>query len=381
MWQSNRTSPRLRFLRNDERQLTRDEPTGRNNWISLKLVGRNCNADAIGARISLYPVGTDKPIVRTLRAGDGYLAQSSKRLHIGLGPDMQLSHLTVRWPDGTQQTVNDISLNRQLEIIQDQTNALAWQRPQRAQDAELPERPNQSEPIAALRRIVPHRRLPIPQLEFVDGDAQTQTVRTFSPCAVFLWASWCGPCLTELAELAKHQQSLEEQGIRVVLISLDEVETNSTTAIREALQVLPKLSQSQVAGIATDSTKSVADLIFRYLLSRQRPLSIPCSLLLDEQGRLAVAYQGGVTIEQLLQDVQRVRDPDGDRRDQAVPLAGRWFVNEVPADLMSMVKKLATAGLASEALSYLDYNLLPMFTDDLPSDTIWSAEQVSSAYL
>ncbi|NIP97478.1 MAG: hypothetical protein GWO24_30230, partial [Akkermansiaceae bacterium] len=57
--------------------------------------------DAIGAVVTLN-AGSETH-TRVLRAGDGFLSQSSKRLHFGLaGLSGDASPaFTVRWPDGS----------------------------------------------------------------------------------------------------------------------------------------------------------------------------------------------------------------------------------------------------------------------------------------
>lgn len=60
------------------------------------------NRDGIGARIILVtPSGLS--LTRLLNAGEGYGAQNSKTVIIGLGKDTEAGSLTVRWPSGRQQ--------------------------------------------------------------------------------------------------------------------------------------------------------------------------------------------------------------------------------------------------------------------------------------
>ena len=91
LWVSNRSAPRLRLMRNDL-------PEGR-HWLSLRLQGdgQNTNRDAIGARVEVR-IAEGKQL-RTLRAGEGFVAQSSKWLHFGLGDADKIEKVTVRWPD------------------------------------------------------------------------------------------------------------------------------------------------------------------------------------------------------------------------------------------------------------------------------------------
>ena len=90
---SNRSAPRLRLLRNDL--------PAENGFVALRLVGTKSNRDAIGARVSVHlDGGKALPLVKTLRAGDGFLSQSSKWLHFGLGGHGGAVTVEVRWPSG-----------------------------------------------------------------------------------------------------------------------------------------------------------------------------------------------------------------------------------------------------------------------------------------
>jgi hypothetical protein len=101
LWLRNRTGPQLRVMLN--------ESATENNHVSLRLEGVDCNRDAIGARVV---VRTDRHThTRELRAGDGYLAQSSKWLHFGLGPAAEIRAAHVEWPGGPRQTLDGLKLN------------------------------------------------------------------------------------------------------------------------------------------------------------------------------------------------------------------------------------------------------------------------------
>ncbi|MDA0814244.1 MAG: ASPIC/UnbV domain-containing protein, partial [Verrucomicrobia bacterium] len=91
-WVYNRNSPRLRLMRNNTLSVHSDSA----HWIALGLRGITCNRDAIGARVEVTTASGSQ--MRTLRAGEGFLSQSSKWLHIGLGKDDAIQKVTVRWP-------------------------------------------------------------------------------------------------------------------------------------------------------------------------------------------------------------------------------------------------------------------------------------------
>ena len=110
---ANRTAPRLRFLKNTA--------SNAGNKLSVRLVGTTSNRDAIGARIILH--SGDRKILRGLRAGEGFLGQSSKWLHFGLGESETIDSIDVHWPGGSMETFNDLKPN--TRIILQQGNKLA----------------------------------------------------------------------------------------------------------------------------------------------------------------------------------------------------------------------------------------------------------------
>jgi len=79
------------------------------NWIELKLIGTKSNRDAIGARATVKIPGLN--MIREVDGGNGYAAQSSNRLHFGLGRISRIDSVEIRWPSGLVETVA-VPLNR-----------------------------------------------------------------------------------------------------------------------------------------------------------------------------------------------------------------------------------------------------------------------------
>ena len=96
IWTSNRTAPRVQFFRNDS-------PT-RHRYVSIRLQGTESNRDAIGARVEVVAEPSVGIVSRTVTAGDGYLSQSSKWLHFGLGDAERIISVRVRWPGSREFT-------------------------------------------------------------------------------------------------------------------------------------------------------------------------------------------------------------------------------------------------------------------------------------
>jgi hypothetical protein len=98
----------------------------RKNYIAFRLrgamrdrdgIGRRgtrSNRDAIGAVARLY-VGK-QVMTRQVNPAGGYLAQSSKTLHFGLGNRSKVDRVEISWPSGIRQTIEQPAINRLHDI-------------------------------------------------------------------------------------------------------------------------------------------------------------------------------------------------------------------------------------------------------------------------
>jgi len=86
------------------------------NWVELKLVGKDSNRDAIGARVNLSIAG--KTMTRQVEAGSGYASEVMLPVHFGLGHATQIDAVVIHWPSGSVQKLEgkQIGLNRQVCI-------------------------------------------------------------------------------------------------------------------------------------------------------------------------------------------------------------------------------------------------------------------------
>jgi hypothetical protein len=81
----------------------------RKNYVEMRLRGANSNRDAIGAVVRLFQ--GDKVMTRQVTGAAGYLSQSSKVMHFGLGDSPRIDKVEITWPSGSRQTLDDISPN------------------------------------------------------------------------------------------------------------------------------------------------------------------------------------------------------------------------------------------------------------------------------
>src|SRR6267142_4874914 len=66
------------------------------NYLELRLTGTKSNRDAIGSVVRLW-VG-NKVMVREVSPAGGYLSQSSRTVHFGLGDRSGIDSVRIRWP-------------------------------------------------------------------------------------------------------------------------------------------------------------------------------------------------------------------------------------------------------------------------------------------
>jgi len=84
------------------------------NFVALRLRGTRSNRDAIGAVVRIR-MG-DVVMVRQVQAAGGYLAQSTKTVHFGLGDADKIDSCEIRWPSGCVQQLPKLEINKRHEI-------------------------------------------------------------------------------------------------------------------------------------------------------------------------------------------------------------------------------------------------------------------------
>ena len=68
------------------------------NWIAFQLEGTKSNRDAIGALVTIH--SGKEVMVRQVQGAGGYLSQSSKTVHFGLGNRTRVDRVEILWPRG-----------------------------------------------------------------------------------------------------------------------------------------------------------------------------------------------------------------------------------------------------------------------------------------
>jgi enediyne biosynthesis protein E4 len=98
--------------------LLRNNTGAENNWVGFKLVGKTCNTDAIGARLSWSVGGVKKS--RLKNNGGSYLSSHDPREVIGLGHAKKLDWLEIRWPAPSKRVdrITDLPTGKYTTVVE-----------------------------------------------------------------------------------------------------------------------------------------------------------------------------------------------------------------------------------------------------------------------
>ncbi len=86
------------------------------NWLLIRLVGVQCNRDAVGARVYVYL--RDRRISGEVQSGASFLSQNDMRTHIGLGNEGTYQKIEVQWPGGNRESFPGGKANQILVLKQ-----------------------------------------------------------------------------------------------------------------------------------------------------------------------------------------------------------------------------------------------------------------------
>jgi len=85
------------------------------NWLAISLEGTTSNRDGLGAEALLY---TSDGVFRRYYAGAGFLNQSLRPMHFGLGELTQVDSLVLLWPSGQKDVHTNIASNQYLYAVE-----------------------------------------------------------------------------------------------------------------------------------------------------------------------------------------------------------------------------------------------------------------------
>ena len=210
---TNLNTPTLRLYHNDVGQvLSQDD----HQFVALRFVGGNRSSkasrklsprDGYGARVVLAVGGTK--LVREHRAGEGFAVQNSDTMLVGLGKADKVDVIELRWPSGQKQTVENVAAGSLVTLYED---------PPAGKSAAVTSSYRRAK--APRTKLAP-MPLPTPDfgprsLDLGKDRAQKARLRLY-----VTMATWCGPCVREIAILNRLRAALPASDVAMLAIPVD----------------------------------------------------------------------------------------------------------------------------------------------------------------
>jgi hypothetical protein len=94
--------------------LLENRTESQSHWIGIQLRGSTRNRDAIGAQVRIESCGSTQ--FETMRNGGSYLSGNDPRMHFGLGSCRKVDRLSIGWPGGRRQVLENLAADRYLTV-------------------------------------------------------------------------------------------------------------------------------------------------------------------------------------------------------------------------------------------------------------------------
>ena len=259
-------------------QLFRNETPDTGKVIHVRLVGGNRSAqagpgwstrDGYGAHVIVET--EELSLRRELRCGDGFAAQNSTTLSIGLGNRAHSGTVHVEWPSGKRSVVKAVPAGSLVTIHE---NAEESQPVVSTPPASTPRQSTGMNELSTLPRLnlsLPAER---PQVSLVT-----------------CMATWCAVCRSELSHLRRLSRSTGKN-VAFFGLPIDPEDTAAKLAryAKEAsppYQLLDPLSATQRKALEAHLQANFGDT------------PLPTSLLVNQTGRILATYKGTPTLSDL----------------------------------------------------------------------------------
>ena len=314
VWISNRNGPQIRYLENNNNT---------NNYLSLKLIGKKCTSDAIGTRVVIE---TEDGLsqTRTINAGSGFLSQSTKSLHFGLGKFKSVTKITLYWPGSEPQEIGKLSSGhysieqgfdpKTIEVI--------------GSDKELSPVLKKYDDRTLLAQI-----LPVTSIFNLSKENLTK------PVLISITRNECEQCHYQI----KEWKESPPQSVELKILNINDLTVNNP-------------DQLELFQITYDH--------FYDVMARSIPT--PISFLVDINGNLRSIYRGRIKNETLSNDIQLIESNQYNKRNLSLPFDGIWASESNPnARPLNFVEDLLDAGKITIAEKYIESEKSILVEDDV----------------
>ncbi len=320
LWYRNRTAPRLRLMMNRREA---------GESIAIKLEGVSVNREGIGAVVELLPARENRRSVRSVRAGDLFLSQSSKWLHFGLDEGGTYTQAMVIWPGGEKEVFEGIAAGGRFVLRQGVKQAEVQKSRSGVVNLEASEM-NASKDDGIARIVLPSR-IPIPVIGFRDQLARPSRLQANGKAKLLvLWSGDCAHCKRELNAISKESATIRGENLEVLALSVEGIE-GAAADTSSAYDLIDSSGFPFPWGLIDRDSVGRLHGWQEALFDRTPASSVPLTILLDGLNQAVAIYRGPLEIADVVSDWRMLRDADEHRLYHlAPPMKGTWFTNPLP---------------------------------------------------
>ena len=252
--------------------------------IAIRFVGGNRTSapskefacrDGYGARVAV-DLGDEK-LVREHRCGDGWAAQNSATMILGIGSRPAAASVSVRWPSGKTTST---------QAVPEGTLLTAYENPADAPAGE----PFTRSAYRVKRAAPPVLLTDRPIFPLAAADTRPKPGARLRVYTTF--ATWCPSCKKHLPIQQRLKDELANEGVDLIAIPIDEADDNNKLAAYNTEWHPP----ARLVNLAPARRKE-ANAAFAKALGEDPPL--PSSVITDGSGRFLAAQQGVPTVSTL----------------------------------------------------------------------------------
>ena len=298
----NANTPLLNIYRNEIGSRAGGNNSAPPPMIAVRFVGGNHTAkpskefgprDGYGAlvRVTL----DEMTITREHRCGEGFAAQNSATMLIGIGNHPVAKSVVVRWPSGKTQSIENVRAGTLLT---------AYENPKDSPDgsgftSQRYVRPSVADPRSSVKRDGPDRSLSL----VLDGAAAPASpavkLRMYTTTA-----TWCAACKRHLPQLA-HLRSLFSEGeLEMFGVPADPIDSREKL---DAYAAKHRPAYRMLSGISPEDRTRVLDVIRTITKSE----GLPSTIVTNRDGKVLACFPGVPTASEVarLRDTSPVQTP------------------------------------------------------------------------
>lgn len=277
----NANFPTLAFYRNKIAEIEGRRP-GTGQVIALRFVGGNRKAassseysvrDGFGAIARVELDG--RTLTREHRCGEGFSAQNSATMFFGIGASASARSVTVRWPSGKTQTVENVPAMSLVTVYEnasespDGTGFVRGSYTDGRVDYESKRKERRSRGMAL-------------RLKHLQRATATNSPRLR---VYTLMATWCAACKKELPQLSYLRSQFQDSEVGLFGLPFDE---NDDIDMLREYATANKPAYRLVPGLGAGERESVRNIVSRML----GQVALPSTIVTDARGRVLRSFLG-----------------------------------------------------------------------------------------